>query len=182
MTRIQASSLLGKWNRRKTIPIGVPLVGFAPLRRMRSVSPLDTGLPRPAMVPLLPSCTTSATCSSSYPPSSPCGLPGNAHGVSWCLQGFSLTRIVHRYRLTPLLTFCRRHVSAVPVRLQGLVPRASPLPPTKGRGPIPSWRFCFSRVSLPGHHTAVLPRPRVPSTTFSRSAFPSRAEARPTTC
>ena len=36
VTRIQASSLLGKWNRRKTIPIGAPLVGFAPLRRMRS--------------------------------------------------------------------------------------------------------------------------------------------------
>jgi hypothetical protein len=34
-TRVQASSALGKWNRRKTIPTGAPLVGFAPLRRMR---------------------------------------------------------------------------------------------------------------------------------------------------
>lgn len=36
VTRVQASSALGKWNRRKTIPTGAPLVGFAPLRRMRS--------------------------------------------------------------------------------------------------------------------------------------------------
>ena len=76
----------------------------------------------------------------------------------------------------------RLHVSAVPVRLQGLVPRASPLPPTNGRGPIPSWRSCLSRVSLQCHHAAVLPQPRVPSTTFHHPAFTAQAETRPTTC
>ncbi len=76
----------------------------------------------------------------------------------------------------------RFHVSAVPVRLQGIVPRASPLPPTKGRGPIPSWRSCSSRVSFQGHRAAVLPRPRDPSTTSHHPAFAGKAETKPTTC
>lgn len=152
VTRIQASSLLGKWNRRKTIPIGVPLVGFAPLRRMRSVSPLDTGLPRPAMVPLLPSCTTSATCSSSYPPSSPCGLPGNAHGVSWCLQGFSLTRIVHRYRLPPLLTFAGATFPQCPCVSRGLFPvRVRCRRPRSGPDPFLAFLLLQGLAARPPH-------------------------------
>ncbi len=77
---------------------------------------------------------------------------------------------------------CRFHVAAVPVRLQGLVPRASPLPPTKGRGPIPSWRSCSSRVSFQGHRAAASPRPRDPSTTSHHPAFAGQAETKPTTC
>jgi hypothetical protein len=107
---------------------------------------------------------------------------GNAHGVCWCLQGFSLTRIVHRCRRSPLLTFAGSTLPRCRCVSRGLFPVRVRCRRPKVEGPIPSWRFCSSRVSSKGHHTAVLPRPRAPSTTFSRSALTSRAEARPTTC
>jgi hypothetical protein len=62
-----------------------------------------TGLPIPAVAPLMPILTASAIYSSF--PSLPGNQPGNAHGISGGLQGVSLLWIGHRHRLPPFITF-----------------------------------------------------------------------------
>jgi len=68
---------------------------------------------------------------------------------------------------------CKCHVAVVLPRLQGFVPRVSPLPPTRRPGPDPFLALLSSRVSLPGRHAAVLPRPRDPPTTFAVQPSPA---------
>jgi len=138
-------------------------VGFAPLRRMRSVSPLDAGLPQPAMVPLVPFCTTSAACSSHDPPD----FSGNTRGVSRCLQGFSLTRIVCRCRLPPLLTFPGSTFPRFPCVSRGLFPVR-----VRCRRPMVGARSLLGVRASPGsrcnattlpccHNLVFLPRPSI---------------------
>jgi hypothetical protein len=64
-----------------------PLVGFMPLRRLRTGSPEYAGLPPPASVPPMPIHTASTTYASIIPSRF---HPGNDHGVRGDLQGSSL--------------------------------------------------------------------------------------------
>jgi len=91
------------------------------------LDPPHAGMPGPATVPLMSFLTTSATCSPTTVPD----CSGNAHGVSSCLQGVSLNTDGHRHRLPPLLTLQILQQAASSARLQGFVPRVSPLPPTE---------------------------------------------------
>ena len=116
----------------KTVPIEAPLLGFGPLRRMRSVSP-------PA-----PACHSRLWCRSCRfarlqrlaPRSTLRIAPVPPMGFLGFLQGFCLTRIGCRCRFPPLLTFPGA-TEAAPARLQGFDPRVNPLPPTLPPGPDP---------------------------------------------